>query len=49
MPRASALAIDPTLIASRATLLALAHDWEKAGAEMMSWQRELLGAAGQGS
>ncbi|MGD1084979.1 MAG: HRDC domain-containing protein [Verrucomicrobiota bacterium] len=43
--RAAALGIDPTLIASRATLLALAHDWERAGGELMAWQKELLGGA----
>ena len=42
--RAAALEIDPTLIASRATLLALAHDWGRAGGELMAWQKELLGA-----
>lgn len=43
--RAAELEIDPTLIASRATLLALAHNWEQAAAELMSWQKELLGPA----
>ena len=33
----------PTLIASRATLLALASHWERAAAELMSWQKEILG------
>jgi ribonuclease D len=42
--RATELEIDPTLIASRATLLALAANWERAGAELMAWQRQLLGA-----
>jgi len=36
------LAIDPTLIASRATLSELARDWEKHSPELMNWQRELL-------
>ncbi len=40
--RAADLAIDPTLIASRATLLALAANWERTSAELMPWQRELL-------
>jgi len=42
---AAELGIDPTLIASRATLLALASHWEQAAAELMPWQKELLGAA----
>ena len=37
------LEIDPTLIASRATLEALARDPQATAAEMMPWQRELLG------
>jgi ribonuclease D len=40
--QARKLNIDPTLIASRATLMALASDWERAKAELMSWQEELL-------
>ena len=40
--RAVELAIDPTLIASRATLSDLAHDWEKNQGQLMNWQRELL-------
>jgi hypothetical protein len=36
------LGIDPTLIASRATLSDLSRDWEKGSSELMSWQRELL-------
>jgi ribonuclease D len=44
--RAAELGIDPTLIASRATLLALANHWERAGAELMSWQKGLLDASG---
>ena len=42
--RAAGLDIDPTLIANRSTLLALATDWEQAGAELMTWQKELLAA-----
>jgi ribonuclease D len=41
--RAAQLEIDPTLIASRATLLALAHNWEQASAGLMAWQKEILG------
>lgn len=40
--RAQQLKIDPSLIASRATLSDLAHDWEKHSSELMHWQRELL-------
>ena len=36
------LGIDPTLIASKATLGDLARDWDEHAAELMSWQRELL-------
>jgi hypothetical protein len=43
--RAAELNIDPTLIASRAMLLALASHWDRAGAELMSWQKEILGAS----
>ncbi len=38
--RAAELEIDPTLIASRATLTALATDWDAATQSMMKWQRE---------
>jgi hypothetical protein len=38
------LALDPTLIASRATLLALAGDWDRHQGDLMEWQRELLKA-----
>jgi ribonuclease D len=41
---AKALALDPTLIASRATLSDLAHNWEKHQGELMNWQRQLLTA-----
>jgi len=40
--QAAALELDPTLIASRATLLAMATDWERHKDELMDWQRELL-------
>jgi ribonuclease D len=40
--RAAALDIDPTLIASRATLSDLARNWEKSAKELMNWQRQLL-------
>jgi ribonuclease D len=42
--RATSLGIDPTLIASRATLSDLAHDWARHAGELMNWQRELLQA-----
>jgi ribonuclease D len=42
--RAGELGIDPTLIASRAMLSNLAHDWDRHASELMSWQRELLKA-----
>ena len=37
------LGIDPTLIASRTTLVALARDWDSHQKGLMNWQRELLG------
>jgi ribonuclease D len=40
--RAADLGIDPTLIASRATLSDLAHNWDQNSTELMAWQRELL-------
>lgn len=40
--RAHQLEIDPTLIASRATLGDLARNWDAHIGELMSWQRELL-------
>jgi ribonuclease D len=40
--RAAELAIDPTLIASRATLSELARSWDRHAGELMNWQRELL-------
>ena len=36
------LKIDPTLIASRATLGLLAQNWDHFSKELMNWQRELL-------
>lgn len=39
---ATTLGIDPTLIASRAVLSDLAHNWEKYESELMTWQRQLL-------
>jgi ribonuclease D len=36
------LAIDPTLIASKATMGDLARDWGKFSPALMNWQRELL-------
>ena len=40
--RAHRLGIDPTLIASRATLGELARDWHKHAPDLMNWQHELL-------
>ncbi|HXJ57947.1 MAG TPA: HRDC domain-containing protein [Verrucomicrobiae bacterium] len=40
--RAEELGIDPTLIASRATLVALGADWNAHQAELLPWQKELL-------
>jgi len=40
--QAHQLVIDPTLIASRATLGDLARDWDRHAPELMIWQRELL-------
>jgi ribonuclease D len=40
--KAAELQIDPTLIASRSTLVLLSQDWEKYKPDLMSWQRELL-------
>jgi ribonuclease D len=39
---AAELAIDPTLIAPRATLGELAKSWDAAAPDLMHWQRELL-------
>jgi ribonuclease D len=40
---ATELDLDPTLIASRATLSDLARNWDQHAGELMNWQRELLG------
>lgn len=40
--RAARLGIDQTLIASRATLVGLASNWDKHKDELLPWQRELL-------
>ncbi|HEX4122927.1 MAG TPA: HRDC domain-containing protein [Verrucomicrobiae bacterium] len=40
--RANGLQLDPTLIASRATLIELAEDWDRYNGELMEWQREIL-------
>jgi ribonuclease D len=40
--QAADLGLDPTLIASRATLLALANDWDRHQDQLMAWQRSLL-------
>jgi ribonuclease D len=42
---AAELGLDPTLIASRATLSDLAHNWDKHLPELMNWQRQLLESA----
>lgn len=39
---AAKLGLDPALIASRAMLIALAHDWESGAARLLPWQRALL-------
>ncbi len=39
---AQELGLDPTIIASKATLGDLARDWEQHSADLMNWQRELL-------
>jgi ribonuclease D len=40
------LGIDPTLIASKATLGDLSRDWDKHAPELMNWQRDLLQVKG---
>ena len=40
--KAEALDLDPTLIASKATLVALARDWENQLPQLMNWQRQLV-------
>lgn len=42
--RAAELDLDPTLIASRSTLVLLSQDWEKYSKDLLAWQRELLAA-----
>lgn len=44
--RGAELDMDATLIASRATLVALSHDWDKSAPELMRWQRALLAPPG---
>jgi ribonuclease D len=39
---AAELGVDPTIIASRATLIDLAVDWDAHQGELMNWQRELM-------
>ena len=41
---AAELEIDPTLIASRATLSELAHNWDVHSPDLMNWQKQLLTA-----
>ncbi len=43
--KAEALDLDPTLIASKATLIGLARDWDQQLAELMPWQRQLMETA----
>jgi len=43
--QALALGLDPTLIASRAVLSDLAHNWEKHHSGLMRWQQKLLSTA----
>lgn len=40
--QAARLGLDPSFIASRATLINLADNWELHSKELMNWQRELL-------
>ncbi len=40
--RAEDLGLDPTLIASKAKLVALARDWDAQMQQMMQWQRRLI-------
>ena len=46
--KAIELELDPTLIASRASLVGLSIDWEQASEEMLPWQRDLLQAESLG-
>jgi len=41
--RAAELEIEPTLIASKAEITALAEDWDQGLAALMTWQAELMG------
>ncbi|MCS1407976.1 MAG: Ribonuclease D [Verrucomicrobia subdivision 3 bacterium] len=40
--KADTLGLDPALIASKATLVGLARDWENQAARLMGWQRKLI-------
>lgn len=40
--RAAELGLDPTIIASRATLVSLAQNWDEHHGDLMPWQRQLL-------
>lgn len=40
--KAAELNLDPTLIASRSTLVLLSQNWDKYSQDLMTWQRELL-------
>lgn len=46
--KAAELEIDPTLIASRSTMVLLSQNWGKYSEDLMAWQRELLGEAAGG-
>lgn len=46
--RAHELGLDPTVIASKATLVALSQDWEDQSARLMSWQRDILQSGKKG-
>ncbi|MGV3772697.1 MAG: ribonuclease D [Verrucomicrobiales bacterium] len=43
--KAVELDLDPTLIASRSTLVLLSQNWEKYSKDLLSWQRDLLSEA----
>jgi hypothetical protein len=40
--KATELEIDPTLIASRSTMVLLSQDWDRYKGDLMNWQRTLL-------
>lgn len=40
--QANELQLDPTLIASRSTLVLLSQNWDKYSSDLMEWQRQLL-------